>query len=386
MTFRFNDELLLSEDDRALAERTYPDVFFALDHPDLREEFLRVDRLAVEAKQRSRWIGCAALVFATLSLLAFPVDVIAKGIWTDELAQGPILNSLAIAGACFGILALIFGNIGLGFGQVKRNWLMKRLITERLRQWHAQYIAAHSVEIAIAAQQPDAKATWLDQRDLSFKRFKRNFIDQISSEYTKYTRTSAAAHSGQSVTDSKSETAFWIDDSWPKKAAMKPDKADQNALEQICRALQETRMRGQIQYTNYVLSSEGRFWSSPAKQLHILGNLSYLLVVFAFAANFIALGAAVWGPFEESTSILSALAIAFAILAVGVRAMLEGLRPQRETRRMQFYASAINRADRDFDAARTHAKRIAAFATLERASYDEMVEFISSNERARFVL
>lgn len=263
---------------------------------------------------------------------------------------------------------------------------MKRLITERLRQWHAQYIAAHSVEIAIAVDAPEAKATWLDQRDLSFKRFKRNFIDQISSEYTKYTQSSAAAYSGQSVTDTQAESAFWIEEAWAKKAAMKPNKTHEAALAEICRALQETRMRGQIQYTNYVLSSEGKFWSSPSKQLHILGNLSYLLVVFAFAANFIALGAAVWGPFAGSTSVLSALAIVFAILAVGVRAMLEGLRPQRETRRMQFYAGAINRADREFDTARSHAKRIAAFGKLERASYEEMVEFISSNERARFVL
>ena len=229
-------------------------------------------------------------------------------------------------------------------------------------------------------------AAVLDQRDLSFRRFKRSFIDQVSSEYTKYTQSSAASYSGQSVTNARSETAFWIDEAWPKKAAMKSDSVDPARLDEVYRALQETRIRGQIQYTNYVLSSEGKFWSSPSKQLHILGNLSYLLVVFAFAANFIALGAALWEPFTESTSVLSAVAIAFAILAVGVRAMLEGLRPQRETRRMQFYAAAINHADQSFETARTHARKIAAMSLLERASYDEMIEFISSNERARFVL
>ena len=98
-------------------------------------------------------------------------------------------------------------------------------------------------------------------------------------------------------------------------------------------------MLGQIQYTNYVLSSEGKFWSSPAKQIHILGNLSYLLVVFAFAANFIALATAFWEPMKGSTNAISSIAIAFAILAVGVRAALEGLRPQRETRRMSFLRS-----------------------------------------------
>lgn len=385
MSFRFNDELLLSDEDRALAERSFPNVFFALDHPELREEFQRVDKLAVEAKRRSRWIGCAALIFATLSLLAFPFDVIVKGIWIQEEQQEPILRYLAIAGACFGILALIFGNLGLGFGKVKRDWLMKRLITERLRQWHAQHIAAHAIDIA-AADSPEKVAAVLDQRDLSFRRFKRNFIDQVSSEYTKYTQSSAASYSGQSVTNTRSETAFWIDEAWPKKAAMKSDSVDPARLDEVYRALQETRIRGQVQYTNYVLSSEGKFWSSPSKQLHILGNLSYLLVVFAFAANFIALGAALWEPFKDSTSVLSAVAIAFAILAVGVRAMLEGLRPQRETRRMQFYAAAINHADQSFETARTHARKIAAMSLLERASYDEMIEFISSNERARFVL
>lgn len=385
MSFRFNDELLLSQADRDLAERSYPDVFFALDHAELRAEFQRVDRLALAAKRRSRWIGCAALVFATLSLLAFPFDVIIKGLWIQAEQEQPILRYLAIAGACFGLLALIFGNLGLGFGKVKRDWLMKRLITERLRQWHAQHIAAHAVEIA-AADTPEKVTAFLDQRDLSFRRFKRNFIDQIASEYTKYTQTAAASFSGQSITDTRSETAFWIDEAWPKQAAMKVDGVDPARLDQIYRALLETRIRGQVQYTNYVLSSEGKFWSSPAKQLHILGNLSYLLVVFAFAANFIALGAALSDALAQSTSVLSALAIVFAILAVGVRAMLEGLRPQRETRRMQFYAAAINHADQSFETARTHARKIAAMGLLERASYDEMIEFISSNERARFVL
>lgn len=386
MNFRFNDELLLSEHDRDIAQQSYPNVFFALDHPALRAEFERVDGLAVKAKNRSRRIGCAALVFATLSLLTFPLEHVIKGIFPSLAQQPALFQDLAIAGACFGILALIFGNLGLGFGKVKRNWLMKRLITERLRQWHAQHTAAHAVEIARIAHSETERAAWLERRDLDFARFKRSFIDQVASEYTKYTNASAASYSGQSVTDAKGEVAFWIDEAWAKSAATKPEKADQDILDELFRAVQGTRMLGQIQYTNYVLSSEGKFWSSPAKQIHILGNLSYLLVVFAFAANFIALATAFWEPMKGSTNAISSIAIAFAILAVGVRAALEGLRPQRETRRMSFYAQAVERANNSFDSARTHAKRISALSMLERASYEEMIEFISSNERARFVL
>ncbi len=386
MSFRFNDELLLSEADRDLAQASYPNIFFALDHPALRDEFHRVDKLAIKAKNTSRRIGCAALVFATLSLLTFPLEPLIVTLWPSGASQVDMIRLLGVLGAVFGILALVFGNIGLGFGKVKRSWLQKRLITERLRQWHAQYLIAHAVSAASAANSETEKADWLERRAHAFARFKRSFIDQVGSEYTKFTDASAAAYSGQSIIDPKKTKDFWIEKDWAQSAADKPQKDDEETLNELYRALEETRIRGQIQYTNYVLSSDGKFWSSPSKQLHILGNLSYILVVLAFIANFIALIAGVWQAFPIHWEILSSLAIAFAILAVGARAMLEGLRPQRETRRMQFYAAAINHAGDSFAKARTHNKRIEAASLLERASYDEMIEFISSNERARFVL
>ncbi len=386
MTFRFNDELLLSDADRSLAEQAYPNVFFALDNPELRAEFKRVDEIALKAKTRSRWIGCAALIFATFSLLTFPLEPVIQGIWKSTIEYEIIFQYVAVFGATFGILALVFGNIGLGFGKVKRNWLQQRLITERLRQWNAQYFIAHAVDIAAAAQDQDAKSAWLAQRSVAFNRFKRMFIDQVESEYAKFTVSTAASFSGQSVTDPRTRHAFWIDEAWAKAAAKKPDKAHQETLNEVYKAYEETRLVGQIQYTNYVLSSDGPFWSSPAKQLHVLGNLSYVLVVLAFFSNFAALISALWIQFPIDWEVVSSLAIAFAIFAVGVRAMLEGLRPQRETRRMQLYAAAINLADTSFKAARSHAKYIEAMSMLERASYDEMIEFISSNEQARFVL
>ena len=129
MSFRFNDELLLSESDRTLAEKSYPNVFFALDHPELRQEFDRVDSLALKAKRRSRRIGFAALVFATLSLLTFPAEPLIESIGRSDLEYGIMFQYLTIFGAVIGLLALFFGNLGLGFGRFKRSWLQKRLIT-----------------------------------------------------------------------------------------------------------------------------------------------------------------------------------------------------------------------------------------------------------------
>lgn len=387
MTFRFNDELLLSKADRDLAEKTFSNVYFALDNPELREAFQRVDRKALQAKTTSRRIGFAALVCATISLLTFPIEPLVKGIWQSADEFKTMFQYLTILGAFIGFLALFFGNLGLGFGKFKRNWLQQRLITERLRQWHAQYLLSHAVEIATVMNSGDGESEFRAKRAVAFQKFKRSFIDQIGSEYAKYTISSAASFSGQSVADPNAQNAFWIEEAWATKATSKADKSLQESLKQVYQAYEETRMRGQIQYTNYVLSADGKFLSSPPKQIHVLGNLSYVLVLLAFMSNFAALISALWPePLDGWVGVLSALAIAFAIIAVGVRATLEGLRPEREIRRMQFYASALNHAQNRFDTARSHGKRIEAMSMLERASYDEMVEFISSNEQARFVL
>ena len=399
MNFRFNDELLLSEADRDLAKTSYPNVFFALDHPELRETFCEIDGRANRSKKVSRWVGLAALIFATLSLLTFPFALLLDSVITAPSADQPegdaisntLFLTLGILGATFGLFALIFGNLGLGFGRVKRNWLQKRLIAERLRQWHSQYLIAHAVEIAHAATSSADQSAWLEKRSIAFARFKRSFVDQIGSEYTKYTDASAAAYSGQSIIDPTESDEFWIDPDWAKTATRRPKDVDPDVLREIFEALEETRLRGQIQYTNYVLSSDAKFWSSPAKQLHILGNLSYILVLLAFVSNLVALIAAILvglgvDGFPFDWEIMSSLAIAGAIVAVGARAMLEGLRPQRETRRMQFYAAALNHARKSLAKARTHNKQIEAFCLLERASFDEMIEFLSSNERARFIL
>ena len=265
-------------------------------------------------------------------------------------------------------------------------WLQQRLITERLRHWHAQYLLAHAVEIVAAAKDDAARTKFLADRALAFGLFKHTFIDQIASEYTKYTLRTAASHSGQTVINPSGYRSFWIDPAWEKRAARAVPKADQDILTELYNAYAETRILGQVQYTNYILSSEGKFWSLPAKQAKILDNTGIGLVLFAFVANFIALISAIWPSFPIGQSILGSVAISFAILAVGVRAVEEGLRPKREIRRMELYAASVQHARDEFAAARTPAKRLAAASLLERASFEEMIEFLSTNERARFVL
>lgn len=385
LSFRFNDELLLTPADQALAEQRFPNIYFALEHQELKADFRRIDRAANRSKSRSRTIGISALVFAVVSLLAFPLEPLIVSASREAEGQS-IFRIIAIIGAICGVLAVLLGNVGIWFGRLKRDWLQRRLMTERLRQWHAQYLIAHAKEICEAAGSEADEAAFLHTRALDYQRFKRAVIEQVASEYTKYTVTGSAAYSGLSGADRGSVAEFWIDPGWAKLATRKIGEDHAEALQELFTAYQETRLLGQVQYTNYVLSSEGKFWSLPAKQVYILGSTAFALVMFAFVANFIALLSASWPGFPVGHSVLGSIAISFAILAVGVRALQEGLRPQRELRRMGFYASAVNAARDRFVAARTPGKKIEAMLMLERASFEEMVEFLSTNERARFVL
>ena len=384
--FRFNDELLISAPDRDLAARQFPNIFFALDHPDLRADFSRLDRLAGQAKRRSRLVGCLALGFGILSLLAFPLEPLIRAIWTDAREATSIFRIIAMNGAVFGLLAAIIGNFGIWFGKSKRRWLEARLQTERLRQWHAQYLIAHIADICVAAGDSANEAAYVQARSVAYGRFQRSVLEQVGSEYTKYTQRASVGHAGQTVVDPSAHSSFWIEPDWAADAQRKLPESHDETLSVVFRAYKETRLLGQVQYTNYILSTEGKFWSLPAKQAQILGNLTLGLVLFAFVANFTALLAAIAPDFPVGAPVLGAIAISFAILAVGVRSVEEGLHPQRELSRMESYAGAVDHARDLLLTARTPKKQIEAMILLERASFEEMVEFLSANEQSRFVL
>ncbi len=384
--FRFNDELLLTDSDRALASRLFPAVMFALDHPGLRKDFQRIDAGAIRSKRRSRMIGLLTLCFAVMSLLGFPLESVIGAVWLDGAEYPVVFRGLAIIGAACGVLAIIFGNAGFLFGKSKRDWLEKRLMSERLRQWHAQYMLAHAVDIARAAGDPARETAFVAARETAFAHFQRTFIDQIASEYTKYTLRTAAGHSGRTMKAIADSAAYWIEPEWNARAARKPGAEEDAILTQLLDAYVQTRMQGQVQYTNYILSSEGKFWSLPSLQVTLLDNAAFTLVIGAFASNLVALLSASGAQVPMAQAVLGSLAIIFAILAVGVRALQEGLRPHQEIRRMEYYANAIDHARERMHEARTSRKKLDAAMLLERASFEEMVEFLGTNEQARFVL
>ena len=180
--------------------------------------------------------------------------------------------------------------------------------------------------------------------------------------------------------------SFWIEPKWERDAKRALPKAHVDALNQILDAYEKTRLNGQVQYTNYILSTEGSFWRLPRKQAFWLGQVAFSLVICAFGTNLVALLGAGFPGFPIQAAVLGAFGIALAILAVATRAIEEGLSPHREVQRMEKYAAVIDQVRVDFTSTQSQSKKRDAIKLLEQAATEEMIEFLSANENARFVL
>ena len=84
--------------------------------------------------------------------------------------------------------------------------------------------------------------------------------------------------------------------------------------------------------------------------------------------------------------IFSAAIIAIAIVALLIRAFQQGLQPEREAERYQQYRSALLRVREQFEAAETPMEKLDSMRQVERVSFDEMRNFLISNERVSFVV
>ena len=64
---RYNDDLLASEADRNTINLLFPEIYHVLDHPQLREEFVRYNTMADKAKGLVHLLGLSAIAMATLA-------------------------------------------------------------------------------------------------------------------------------------------------------------------------------------------------------------------------------------------------------------------------------------------------------------------------------
>lgn len=363
MSYAFNTDLLLSEADREEARREFPDIFFALDNPQVRETFAPYDSRANASKTRSRRWGVFAVFLATGALLLAGGEMLYHDLPKNQL------RLIAGLGGIAGIVSVLIGVFGIMFRERKMRWLADRLATERIRQFHFQSYVMGAREILEGARDPAKAEAFQKRRALKFNTFQDDVLARVDEAL--HHLVHADDHGEGAIIE---EAAHDIDPNDPH-------------LQQYFDAYTILRFNRQIGYCNLILREKTGFWKhAPVRQAQILGGIAMACVLGILVLHgFVFLGAVAniaWmkGP------LVHVFAIWAAIIALTARTFEEGFQPEREIERMRQYRLSLRRIFSRFEAAETPEDKIACMQDLERLTYEEMVLFLKGNYEAQFVM
>jgi hypothetical protein len=369
---KFNDDLLIDRSDRDRVSRLCPSFFHAFDFPELREEFLRYEAQANRMKRRRRRAGAWTICLAALAL------VVAASEHLFHSSTHPTAFAAAVAGvaALLGAASGLVGITGLIVNGTKREWLRSRLATERLRQFHFQTMVRHLSDIARSAHGAAAKARFLSARASSFEHLKARLANHLDAEY-------------QQIVDERAEPSPWIGAPYRRS----PVEADQAELEQFLDTYRQLRIVHQLDYANDKLKDDDAFFSAyPRRQAAVIGGMTLTLigliclihVYIVASAGLAALNVPVLKPIDSD--LVNVVVITLAIGALAAHAFEQGLQPEREAERYQQYRSAVRVIFDRFGQATSMSEKLRAMEEMEQLSFDEMRNFLLTNERARFVM
>lgn len=362
-THVFNSDLLFDENDRKAAARAFPDLLFALEHPELSSMFLSHDRRANQSKKRSRRTGAAALLLIVIALN------ISGALLLSESLSPLLARALGVAGVILGGAGVALAAFGVMHRSRKLRWLADRLATERLRQFHFQHYVANADLILAAAADQKLTEQYLEKRAASLRKFKKYFLDHIDENI----------HSIIHDEDCGDGALFG-----PEPISASPGNPH---LERFFDAYARLRFDLQINYCNHVLrESRDLFRQSAARQAQLLTVVTFASVAILILFQGLVLLGAVVESGWMGAPLIHVLAFSAAIAALAARTCEEGLQPKREIERMRRYRVELRRVNARFREATTPQEKLAAMRDLEKVAYQEMTLFLKSSYEAQFVM
>jgi hypothetical protein len=359
---KFNDDLLLAREDRELAARKYPAIEHVLDHPELRDLFVAKDQPANRAKRRARKAGLWAIGLVWFAL------VIASS--EHFLAGTELATPLAVISAACGLIGVIIGGTGILFAAKKQEWLYGRLLTERIRQFHFQTFVFRWPEILRSLSGEEARIAFQVQRKLWFDEFHARFHGKLDAQFT-------------STVEDETQKGMWLHET------ERGENSEDPALDPLFQAYRELRIMHQIGYANHQLKDDRRVFSAaPRRQAAVFSSFSFVCVILVCAIHVAVLAGVlsqspVW---EHYAKIASLVIVWIAIAALAIRAIEDGLQPEREAERYQQYRSSVSFVLERFDRAASQREKLQIMQEMERLVFDEMRNFLISGNRTRFVL
>ncbi len=372
ISHRFNDDLLANEGDLERAAGLYPDLVHVLDHPELRQLFSSYDVPANKAKGRSRIAGCAAVALVTISLLLLALEPILR-LYSEQGEQHrgllKIEHALVYVSAVFAVVGAVIGLFGVLFRRAKSEWLHRRLMTERLRQFHFQTLVRRIPEIVASLQGDQAIASFIEQRKSWLAAFRLRHEGKLNSEFGL-------------ILEGRDRERFWL-----HPAAKIDDETLAKIPANLFAAYRELRIVHQLQYASYRLGEgDSLLPALPRPQADAFSRISMIAVVTIVALH-IGIGFAVFRQQAEMMGTwLASLAIMVAIVGLAIRTLEEGLKPEREVERYRHYQFSVLAVCDRFEAASSPREKISVMEQMERLVSDEMCDFIETHAHARFVM
>jgi hypothetical protein len=374
-----------------------------------------IDTEANRAKKASQAWGFWAVVMALLSLFGGS----SEAVW-GRLEEPWVVP---IAGICgmLGLVAVLLAGFGVLHGTRKRAWLRNRLRTERMRQLHFQvFLAQFSRVVALVSEirdgKPEAAASLA-----AYKAYRVGTLEDFvrtrgaaGDECTSPWRENLDAELEAIIaSDAKKPLPVWLHGD--KKEPRFPEASyDSLSLDEVFSAYDNFRIEEQIKFAEYTLRrrneqpatlpsqpgtnprSRVRSWpwfpgiKMPLRvwrgALTILWRCSFAVLVILHA---VIVFCAIFYPNRlHVTGVWMDIGVVWAALAaVAAKTVGEGLAVNREVERYEEYLALCSELDREFRADKSSpARKFELMVRMERTSFEEMREFLRSNDEASFVL
>lgn len=367
---RFNDDLLISEHDQHLAQAEYGEIYHVLDHPALRDEFLRYDAVANSAKLWVQRTGLLAVLLAITALLSSAMTPLVGLIPHTPEWVGKVLFWAEVGG----IVGLIIAAGGLVLAGQKKRWLEARMMAEVLRLWHFQSLICRGKEIEVscnATNQSDL-AAYRAARDRSFKAFMREWDGSLDSHLTKLIESP--------------EAGYQLLHEEPTKYA-----PDSPVVAKVFSAYKSMRFRHQDNYATHKLQKTTSKplqilkWPAAILQERTQALASFCLIGSLVCSLVIVIGHLTGIEFAHHPG-WSAGIITLLIINVATRAVQDGLAAPEELQRYNDYAGKIRYLLQRFDDSHDPAEKIELMGEMERAALEELKGFLRAHFEARFIV
>lgn len=366
---QFNGDLLISEHDQKLAEKQYSEIYHVLDHPTLRDEFQKYDKLANGSKPWVQIVGLVAVFLAAVALIGSAITPLVHHFHDVP----PWIHTVLLVAEIGGIIGVFIAVLGIGLFSQKKTWLRARMMAELIRLWHFESLICRGKQIDMSCNIQDKKAgkTYREERDTAFQAFLHD-------------RKSAADSYLRELIENPAEGYEMLHDERTQYSAGSP------VIDKIFQAYKAIRFKHQANYAGHKLQNKtDRIWILKWPAAVLQARMQFWASFFLVGSLLCSL-AVVIGHFAgwkwTTEPYLPVAIIAFLVLNVAARAVQDGLAGPEEFQRYNDYAGKIAYLKQRFEDAHSPQEKLDLMVEMERAALEELKGFLRAHDEAKFIL